>query len=143
MRDCRALVCRAVPRFMNGEILLDIMRYWEATVKQQADQMRAFFWPEAVINWHNTNERFTAEEFIQANCAYPCDWDGTVERVEKVPDGLVTVVRVFSPGRDESCHAVSFFRLREDKIVAVDEYWGDDGAAPDWRRKLGIGTPIR
>ena len=29
------------------------------------------------------------------------------------------------------------------KIVRLDEYWGDDGPAPEWRRALGIGRPIQ
>jgi hypothetical protein len=29
-----------------------------------------------------------------------------------------------------------------DKIVAINEYWGDDGLAPQWRRDKQIGTTI-
>lgn len=50
---------------------MDIVQYWQAVLAQQPQQMRRFFDPEAAINWHNTGEQFTAEEFIRANCAYP------------------------------------------------------------------------
>lgn len=27
-------------------------------------------------------------------------------------------------------------------ICGIDEYWGDDGLPPQWRRELGLGSPI-
>jgi len=33
-------------------------------------------------------------------------------------------------------------RLRDEKVVEMDEYWADDGEAPSWRKELGIGIPI-
>jgi len=28
-------------------------------------------------------------------------------------------------------------------IAEMDEYWGDDGDAPEWRRQMGIGKRIK
>ena len=92
--------------------------------------MRRFFDPEAAINWHNTGEQFTAEEFIRANCAYPGRWNGRLERVETLPDRIITAVQVFSRDGRISCHVTSFMQLRQDRILTLDEYWGDDGEAP-------------
>lgn len=33
------------------------------------------------MNWYNTNEHFTVEKFIRANCEYPGQWDGEAERL--------------------------------------------------------------
>ncbi len=101
--------------------------------------MRQFFRPDAVIRWHNTNELFTLSEFLRANCEYPGRWNGKVERIEGTGDLIVTAVRVHSPD-GASFHAVSFIRIQGEKIASIDEYWGDDGPAPDWR--LGLGRPI-
>lgn len=38
--------------------------------------------------WHCTNECFNVEEFIRANCEYPGEWEGEVERIEKIGNGL-------------------------------------------------------
>lgn len=38
---------------------------------------------------------------------------------------------------------MSFFKVVDDKIVSVDEYWADDGGAPEWRREKQIGTEIK
>ena len=122
---------------MNAE------KFWKDVLQQNRDTLADWFRPDAVIRWHCTNEQCTVPEFIRANCEYPGEWDGTVERVEKYGDQLVTVVNVYPRDRSASFHAISFIRLAEDRIAAVDEYWADDGEAPAWRKQMGIGKPIR
>lgn len=78
-----------------------------------------------------------------ANCAYPGDWDGELERICEIPQGLVTVTRVYSTDNSASFHVTSFFTLRDDKIAVLDEYWADDGAAPEWRQNMQLGKSIK
>ncbi|WP_242830614.1 hypothetical protein [Desulfitobacterium hafniense] len=54
---------------------------------------------------------------------------------------MITVTRVWS--KENSFHVASFFEMSEDKIKVLDEYWGDDGTAPQWRIDKNIGKPIR
>lgn len=61
---------------------MDIQGFWDAVLKQDADRMRAYFCRDAYINWHCTDEQFTVEEYIRANCEYPGEWDGKIERVK-------------------------------------------------------------
>lgn len=122
---------------------MDARAYWDAVVKQDETRMRAFFYEDAVINWHNTNERFTLDAFIRANCEYPGRWGGQVERIEAVGNLLVTVARVYSLDGTSSYHATSFICLKDDRIASIDEYWGDDSPPPQWRREKKLGTPIR
>ena len=136
--DWRCL--RLISEMTDGTALLD--RYWQAVLAQDAAAMRRFLAPQAVVRWHNTDEQFTAEEFIRANCTYPGDWDGTVQRTAPIPGGYVTVVHVFNRERTLSFHVTSFFRLNQGHITALDEYWGDDGTPPIWRQKLHLGTSI-
>ena len=118
-----------------------IRSYWQAVAQQKEEALREYFTQDACIRWHNTNEQFTVEEFIRANCDYPGDWQGEVERIVNNGDALVTVAHVWS--KDISVHAVSFFSLVGEKIQTLDEYWGDDGAAPQWRLDKHLGKPIR
>lgn len=120
-----------------------IKAYWRDVAAQDAAALAGYFAPDAAVLWHNTNERFTAEEFIRANCEYPGHWRGEVERVELGGETAVSVAHVWSADGSVSFHAVSFFAFTGDRIARIDEYWGDDGDAPDWRRALGLGTPIR
>lgn len=121
---------------------MDIKSFWSATLKQDAKAMRAFFHDTAYINWHCTNEHFTVDEFIRANCEYPGEWDGTIERIERIGSLIITVVNVFTTSRELSFHVVSFINVNNGKIDSIDEYWGDDGLAPQWRLDKKIGSAI-
>lgn len=122
---------------------MDIYQYWKDVLEQNAERIRAYFDEDAYINWHCTNERFTVEEFIIANCEYPGCWDGEVERLEKTDDLFITVTHVYPKDRSLSFHVTSFIKVIDNKITSVDEYWADDGTAPDWRLDKHIGTVIR
>lgn len=121
---------------------MDIYQFWKDVLAQKEDAIREYFDKDAYINWHCTNERFTVDEFIIANCEYPGSWDGDVERVEKIGDLFITVTRVYSQDRTLSFHVTSFIQVTGRKITAVDEYWADDGAAPEWRLDKHIGKAI-
>ena len=122
---------------------MDVQKFWDAVLRQDADAIREYFHPDAWINWHNTNEHFTVEEFIRANCEYPGEWDGEVERVITTDTHIITATHVFSKDGSTSCHATSFIRVVDGKVASVDEYWGDDGPAPQWRQDKHIGTKIK
>lgn len=121
---------------------MDIQKYWKASLAQDAKEMKTFFHDEAYINWHNTNEHFTVEEFIRANCEYPGRWSGEIERIERNGDLIITVTHVLSAEAELSFHVTSFIKMRDEKIASIDEYWGDDGTAPQWRLDKKIGTVI-
>lgn len=121
---------------------MDIVAYWKAALSQNAGEMKTFFHKDAYVNWHNTNEHFTCDEFIRANCEYPGSWDGEIERIETLPGLIITAVHVYSCTGDLSCHVTSFIKIKDEKIASIDEYWGDDTPAPQWRADMHIGTPI-
>lgn len=121
---------------------MDIHAFWIATLKQDANAMRTFFHDNAYINWHCTNEHFTVNEFIQANCEYPGKRDGAIERIEYIDNLIITVVNVFSANKELSFHVVSFIKVDNGKILSIDEYWGDDGPAPQWRLDKKISSAI-
>ncbi len=122
---------------------MDIMKFWSAVLRQDASAIREYFHPTAFVNWHNTNEHFTVDEFIRANCEYPGEWDGKVEQAIVTPTHIITAAHVHSKDGKISCHVVSFIHMVNGKIASIDEYWGDDGEAPRWRRDMRIGTKIK
>ena len=123
--------------------MINIKDFWNAVLKQNPERLRSFFSESAYINWHCTNERFIAEEYIRVNCEYPGTWDGTIERIEQIGDLIITAVNVYSTDKTDSFHVVSFIKLKDDKIISLDEYWGDDGKPPQWRLEKKLGTRIR
>ncbi|HIU75613.1 MAG TPA: nuclear transport factor 2 family protein [Candidatus Pelethocola excrementipullorum] len=122
---------------------MDIEKYWKYTLGQNAEAMRSYFEKGAAIKWHNSNEHFNVEEFIRANCEYPGNWEGEIERIERLGNLIITVVHVYSKDSKLSFHVTSFIEISNDKIILIDEYWGEDGAAPEWRLEKHIGKPIK
>jgi len=118
----------------------DIAGFIQAVAKQKADALRAYFTSDAIICWYDSNEQFTVDEYIRANCEYPGDWNGELQHIRKFEDGMVIVTKIFS---DESTHFVTAFaKLTEGKICRLDEYYSDCGEAPEWRKNMNIGKPI-
>lgn len=122
---------------------MNINQFWKDILAQNAEAIRTYFVASAHINWHNTNEHFTVEEFIRANCEYPGEWDGEVERVICTGDQIITATHVYTRDKSLSLHVASFIRVDGDKIVSIDEYWGDDSDAPQWRQDKHLGTKIK
>lgn len=122
---------------------MNIRQYWIDVLRQDAAAIRTYFAPNAWVNWHNTNEHFTVEEFIRANCKYPGSWDGEIEQLFWTGEYAITATHVYSKENALHFHVVSFIHVLNGKIVSIDEYWGDDGPAPRWRQELHIGRKIK
>ena len=122
---------------------MDIKVFWRNVISQNREALQAYFCKDAVIHWHCTNEKFSVQEYIKVNCDYQGEWEGEIERIEKAGETLITAVQVLSKDKKISCYVVSFIKLKDDLISEMDEYWVDDGKAPEWRLNLRIGTPIK
>ena len=78
---------------------MNIQQFWSDVLAQRVDEIREYFHATASVNWHCSNEHFTAPEFIRANCEYNGygvsvgDWDGKVEKIVTADDMIVTVTR--------------------------------------------------
>lgn len=122
---------------------MNLEEFWRDILRQDEIAIKGYFHENAYVNWHCTNEHFTVQEFIRANCEYPGAWDGEMEEKYQLGDLYITVMRVFAKDGPASFHVTSFIKTSAGKIVAMDEYWGDDGPAPQWRLDKHIGTVIK
>lgn len=122
---------------------MNINAFWHDVLSQNRMTLPSYFCEDAVIRWHCTNEQFTVAEYIRANCDYPNDWDGEIERIEHFDTTIVLIGRVFPVDKSSSFHVVSFIELKDDMICEMNEYWADDGDVPSWRKAMKIGRPIR
>ena len=50
---------------------MKVEHFFRDVVEQNEQALYEYFTPDAQILWHCTNECFTAQEFIRANCEYP------------------------------------------------------------------------
>ena len=122
---------------------MDIKAFWNDVISQNRDALASYFCDDAIIRWHCTNEQFTVSEYIKANCDYPGNWTGVIERIEEAKALIVLVGRVLPADRESSYHVVCFIKLVNGLISEMDEYWADDGEAPAWRKEMNIGKAIR
>lgn len=126
---------------------MNIKEFWRAVLAQDETEIRKYFDSDAYINWHCTNEHFNVDEYIIANCEYPGEWAGVVERIEKIlcndNDLIITVTVVYPKDRSSSFHVTSFIQKQNDKIISMDEYWADDTEAPQWRKDKHIGGYLK
>lgn len=123
--------------------MFNIYEFYDSILNQNASEIKKFFNEDAYINWHNTNERFTVDEFIEVNCTYPDKWGGEVERVEQIGNLIIAVAKVVNIIDNSSFYVNSFILLENGKISKLDEYWGDNGKIPQWRIIKNIGVKIK
>lgn len=65
---------------------MNVKEFWKAVLEQNKEKLQDYFHEDAVIRWHCSNELFTVQEYIRANCEYPGEWGGEIERIEKTAD---------------------------------------------------------
>lgn len=102
---------------------MDIKAFWDAVLRQDADAIREYFHPNAWVNWHNTNEHFTVEEFIRANCEYPGQWDGEVERIITTDTHIITATLIGLIASNED--AQRFYRNLPCSEIKDEGIWID------------------
>ena len=121
---------------------MDIEAFFKDIITQNQEKLPVYFNDNAIIRWHCSNEQFTVEDYVRANCEYPGKWQGKIERIERCDRLIILAARVISELGDISCHVTSFIRLENGRISEMDEYWADDQEAPLWRKEMGIGQKI-
>lgn len=102
--------------------------------------MEKCFSEDAVIRWQTTDEEFTVADLVEAHCQRPGRRKVVIERMHRVGETLVTVVHLWMEGT--SYYVTSFFQMHRGRIVQLDEYWGENVEAPQWRTEAQIGTRI-
>ncbi|MAS36473.1 MAG: polyketide cyclase [Anaerolineaceae bacterium] len=122
------------PEMPNDEV---VRALWKALDEQDFDLVREVLHADFVCEWPQSRERIRGpENYIAINQHYPGVWRIYVLKVVAGEDEVVSEVEVeltSDNGAVRQDRAVSFFKLREGKIVYLREYWPEPFAAPDWR----------
>jgi len=121
--------------------------FFEAVISQDAEKLRQFFEPDAMIFWANTNEEFTVDEYIRANCEYPGTWHGLMEDVDEIvpfdpyEPKMLYIAKVWDDNGNTSrvVGRIDFGNTENELIQRLIEYWSDIGEPPEWRIKMNIG----
>jgi hypothetical protein len=121
--------------------------FFEAVITQNAEKLKDFFEPDALVFWANTNEQFTVEEYIRANCEYPGTWRGRIEEIgEIVPSDpyepkmyYIAIVSDNDSNTSRVVGRIDFGNTENALIQCLVEYWSDISNPPEWRTKMNIG----
>ncbi len=121
---------------------MDIQAFITAVVQKDESAMRIFLDENLRVRWHNTNEEFTLEEYLNVNCSYPGNWLGEIKTIMPTNEGCVAVVQIYSEDKKIKIHQISIVKIKDNKITELDEYYSEDGIAPQWRLDMNVGSEI-
>ncbi|MBU1144998.1 MAG: nuclear transport factor 2 family protein [Firmicutes bacterium] len=111
-----------------------IKSFWQEMNLKHWENLYSYFHERAVIIWPNTNEIFDVLTYVEINEEYPGSWTIELNKIIESNQQVITVERIFSTEEKTSLHGTSFFTFEQDKIIALEEYFSEDGSPPIWRR---------
>jgi GNAT superfamily N-acetyltransferase len=110
-----------------------VRNFWAAMQARDWSAIRNYLFENVHTVWWTSGERFAgADALIEVNARYPEGWTVQLLEVEHLQDGRVmSLVRVDHP--PQRYFATSFFRVDDERIAGIDEYWATVEAPPAWR----------
>lgn len=114
-----------------------VRTFWRLMASNDFASVAAVLAPDYVLDWPQSNERIRgAENFVRMNTEYPAHgrWTFELHRIVDGGDEVVTDVGVSDGVQHARC--ISFFTVRDGRIVRQVEFWPEPYAAPANRRHL-------
>jgi len=120
----------------SGESL--VAGFWAAIQRRDWDEARRALHSQASMIWPVTAEKFNgADSIIRVNAIYPEGWSIDLNHISRLEDGrILTIVKVEHP--PGAFFAISLFRLKQDLVEFIEEYWSTMEEPPDWRTSAAI-----
>jgi len=116
-----------------------IKKYWGFFNDEDFDAASGLMASDAVVWWPNTREVFKGKDkFILTQKKYPGKWKISLEKIFSKDDIVISVVNVEAEDKSTCFYATSFFKMKNNMICEIHEYWGDVGDPPEWRIKQGL-----
>lgn len=109
---------------------------WHTMEARDWSGVEALLAPEFRAEFPQSGERFDREGYLKLNRDYPGNWHIRVRHA--VDGGAWAVTEVEVDIDDRTDRAVSFFQIRDGKIIALREFWPEPFAAPEWRKGLAL-----
>jgi ketosteroid isomerase-like protein len=120
---------RRTNQTMNEQVIRD---FWAAFDRFAFEAALPLLHKDFIAELPQSGERFRGpHNFIAFNKAYPGKWRCTVVRLIAAGDQVVTETAV-SDGTEQFT-AISFFTLKDGRILHLREFWPDSMEAQAWR----------
>lgn len=115
---------------MNQQV---VQRLWEAFDAFEFEAAGPLLHDDFVCEYPQSRERIRGRDnFVAVNAHYPGRWRITMQRIVASGEQVATEVTLTNEEGRTEC-AVSFFELRDGKILREIDYWPEPYDAPAWR----------
>jgi ketosteroid isomerase-like protein len=122
---------------MKAKAIELVEEFWQLMATNDFRSVGSLLSDDFVLDWPQSGERIRGRDnYAAMNEQYPAQgrWRFTVNRI--VGDDNAAVTDVSVTDGVQQARAISFFTLRDGKIVKMVEYWPDDFAVPENRKHL-------
>lgn len=114
-----------------------VREFWRLMGTNDFHAVKALLAPDLVVDWPQSGERLRGpDNFAQMNAEYPTtgQWTFVINRL--VASGADVVTQVSLTDGTQSAEPISFFTVRDGRVVRLVEYWPDPFPAAANRRHL-------
>jgi ketosteroid isomerase-like protein len=110
-----------------------VERLWQAFDTLDFEAAGEVLHDDFIAEWPQSRERMHKDNFLVVNKNYPGTWHITILRIIAEGDQVASEVKIDIDGRTD--YAVSFYELRDGKIIKETDYWPEPYEAPAWRAR--------
>ena len=127
---------------MKDETRDVVERYWQTMNTNDFRAVGELLDDDFMLDYPQSGERIRGRErnaLVNERYPSPGPWSFQVERILADGDCAVTDVQV--RGAEVEARVISFFELRDGRILRLTEYWPEPFTGPEWRAPWA--EPIR
>jgi limonene-1,2-epoxide hydrolase len=114
-----------------------VERFWELMRTNDFRMVGALLGDDFVLDWPQSNERIVGRDnYATMNEEYPAEgpWEFVINRI--IGNDREAVSDVSITDGVHQARVISFFKVRDDLIVRLVEFWPENFPAPDTRKHL-------
>ena len=102
--------------------------FWEYINNQDYDKLYEITSEDTKVWFPNTKEMFKdRESYIAFNKRCPFKRDMFVDKIYTSNEDAISLVRIYNKENDIDFRSTAFFKIKNDIIQDIVEYWGEEG----------------
>lgn len=108
--------------------------FWDCIHNADFDGLIQLMSEDACVWLPNTREVFRGtSKYIEFNKRYPGRWHVDLEKSYVSGETTISVAKLYNSDHTLNFYVTSFFKLKDNVIEEIIEYYGDNGEPPKWR----------
>jgi hypothetical protein len=112
-----------------------VTKFWNFISDQEWELAQILLDQELITIWPQSRERILgAENYININRHYPGNHKIEIKQLFEIENKVITTVWIVAD-TGQKTFANSFFEIKNNKIIGIEEYWTEPYDAPTWREK--------